>query len=115
MASLFQGLVLIIFASAACSKGFFADFWQAFVLDTMDDPVESVHCSLARGSNMAIAATVLYFMSMILAPFATPPSPIIGGGDIQRGSRSRQEWTGPYVPSVQELHRQRETPTDTGM
>ena len=45
------------------------------------EPIGSVNCSLDTGSNLAIAATVLYFMSMLMIPSARVPTPLPIGGD----------------------------------
>jgi len=42
----------------------------------LENVVSDVSCSLAQGSNMAIAATVLYFVCMCLIPSATVIPPV---------------------------------------
>jgi len=79
LATLFQGLVFIIYRSNACAEGFFDVYFEG---DTgtgnpfNTDVVESLSCGLAKGSKMAVSATVLYFVCMLLAPAAIPPTPV---------------------------------------
>lgn len=75
MATLFQGLSLLIFRSSACGKGFFGVYFQNLDIDT-DLVVESVSCSLSTGSKLAVSAIVLYFYCMCLVPKAVPPQPM---------------------------------------
>lgn len=75
MATLFQGLSLLIFRSSACRKGFFSVYFQNYPFNT-DEVVESASCSLSTGSKLAVAAIVLYFYCMCLVPKAVPPEPV---------------------------------------
>jgi hypothetical protein len=73
LATLFQGLTLLIFKSSVCEVGFFEDYFGEVATA---DVVEDVSCSLDTGSRLAIAATVLYFVCSCLIPGAVAPSPI---------------------------------------
>lgn len=59
--------------SSICDKGFFSVYYDD---PAAEDLVESVDCGLSKGSNMAIAATVLYFVCQCMIPAAIPPSPV---------------------------------------
>jgi hypothetical protein len=59
LATLFQGLTLLIFRSDICPAGFFEDYFM-FDDEVITDVVEGVNYSLDTGSSLAIAATVLY-------------------------------------------------------
>lgn len=87
MATLFQGLSLLIFRSSACGKGFFSGYFQNYPID-VDDVVESVSCSLSTGSKLAVAAIVLYFYCMLLVPKAVPLQPIGGNPFLQEGAQA---------------------------
>jgi hypothetical protein len=76
IATFFQGLSFIIFASNACTEGFFAPWFPLGNATGMADAIESVSCSLAKGGKLAVAATVFYFVSMCSVPVAQPPEPI---------------------------------------
>jgi len=81
----FQAMTFLLFRSDACSLGFFAPYFGND--PPPDDIVTSVSCGLSKGSNMAIAATVLYFLCMNMAPAAVPPRPIVmTGGDDAGGA-----------------------------
>lgn len=84
MATLFQGLSLLIFRSSACDKGFFDVYLESYPFDS-DDVVESVTCSLSTGSKLAVAAICLYFYCMCLVPKAVPPQPVGGNVFVQQG------------------------------
>ena len=80
LASLFSGLSLLMFQSGACDAGFFAPYFVAPA--NMNDPdkiaefnsvVTGVTCSLSQGSNMAISACVLYFVSALMIPCSIVP------------------------------------------
>ena len=81
LASLFTGLSLLMFQSNACEPGFFAPY---FVRPSdLNDPdkiaqfqeiVTGVSCSLSLGSNMAISACVLYFVSALMIPCSIVPA-----------------------------------------
>lgn len=47
----------------------------------LESTVLDVSCSLGRGSNMSIAATVLYFVCMCLIPSATVIPPVSYPGE----------------------------------
>lgn len=74
LATLFQGLTLLIFKSSICEVGFFEDYFEKGTV--LEDAVEDVSCSLDTGSKLAVAATVLYFVCSCLIPGAVAPSPI---------------------------------------
>jgi hypothetical protein len=77
IACLFQGFSLLIFQSNVCKKDFFASYFP----DADTSIVESVSCSLDTGSNLAVSATVFYFLCMIAVHKAVVPQPVrMGGG-----------------------------------
>jgi hypothetical protein len=77
IACLFPGLTLLIFQSNVCKKDFFASYFPN--ADTT--VVESVKCSLDTGSNLAVSATVFYFICIFAVLKAIVPEPIrMGGG-----------------------------------
>jgi hypothetical protein len=87
IATLFQGLSLLIFTSNACQAGFFEPFINPN--SNLSDNIDSVTCSLGLGAKLSISATVLYFIGMLTIPFAKPPppasNPFGGGGDGEEG------------------------------
>lgn len=70
----FQGLGFLIFKSDICDIGFFSAFFDG---GTIPDGILSVSCSRNMATNMAIAATVLYFFAMLMVPGATAPPPML--------------------------------------
>jgi putative copper export protein len=76
IACLFQGFTLLIFQSNICQKGFFAVYFPGADLSA----VKSVSCSLDTGSNLAVSATVFYFLCMFVVQKALVPKPIRVGG-----------------------------------
>jgi hypothetical protein len=71
LATLFQGLSLLIFRSNVCQAGFFAPYFTNPATGTTTvnvDFVESVSCGLSTGSKLAIAATVLWFVCNSMLP-----------------------------------------------
>lgn len=88
IATLFQGLTLIIFQSNVCQTGFFSAYFTPAGSDPTTPPTDvivSTTCSLSTGSNLAITATVFYFLCMLTVPAATVPIPLgmpggLGGG-----------------------------------
>jgi hypothetical protein len=73
LATLFQGLSLLIFRSNVCQAGFFSAYFinpsaGATTTSTNLDFVESVTCGLSTGSKLAIAATVLWFVCNSMVP-----------------------------------------------
>eukprot|EP00562_Extubocellulus_spinifer_P015397 CAMPEP_0178564552 /NCGR_PEP_ID=MMETSP0697-20121206/13687_1 /TAXON_ID=265572 /ORGANISM="Extubocellulus spinifer, Strain CCMP396" /LENGTH=262 /DNA_ID=CAMNT_0020198095 /DNA_START=144 /DNA_END=932 /DNA_ORIENTATION=- len=72
IAFFFQAMTFIFKQSSACQKDFFAPY---FPLQGVPDEIESVSCSLSRYSNMAIAATVLYWVCAGMCSRAIPPQP----------------------------------------
>ena len=56
----------------------FRGFFESYFVNVPGaiDLVESVSCSLDRGSKLAISATVLYFFCMNLIPGALVPEPV---------------------------------------
>ena len=83
LATLFQGLSLLIFRSNVCSAGFFSVY---FVNPNDPNPpdgsaIESVKCGLSLGSKLAISATVLWFCCNTIIPAVVVPQPMrVGGG-----------------------------------
>jgi len=72
LATLFQGLSLLVFKSNVCEKGFFSAY---FVNpngnndgSAYSDLIQSVSCGLSTGSKLAIAATVLWFVCNSMIP-----------------------------------------------
>jgi hypothetical protein len=78
LATLFQGLTLLIFASNVCKAGFFASYFPSLNGQNVvqSDIVQSVSCSLDTGSQLAVSATVLYFVCILLVQKAVAPKPI---------------------------------------
>lgn len=70
IATLFQGLTLLIMRSNVCQQGFFDPFYAGH---GVSDLVDSVSCGLSTGSKMAIASTVLYFWCQCCVGGAIPP------------------------------------------
>jgi len=63
------------------SRGFFEGYFANSPIPG-SDVVESVSCSLDRGSKLAISATVMYALCMCLIPGAVVPKPVgMGGGE----------------------------------
>lgn len=73
LAFFFQAMTFVFGRSSACKRDFFEPYFP--VLGTPEE-IESVSCSLSRYSNMAIAATVLYWVCAGLCARATPPQPM---------------------------------------
>ena len=76
VATIFQGLSLIMFNSNVCTEGFFKSYFvspgqqnnQTFI-DEYNSVLEGVSCTLSFGSKMAISATVLWFIcGLLLSP-----------------------------------------------
>jgi hypothetical protein len=78
LATLFQGLTLLIFASNVCKEGFFASYFPSLngQNPVLSNIVKSVSCSLDTGSELAVSATVLYFVCILLVLKAVAPKPI---------------------------------------
>eukprot|EP00579_Thalassiosira_antarctica_P026870 CAMPEP_0202012202 /NCGR_PEP_ID=MMETSP0905-20130828/22599_1 /ASSEMBLY_ACC=CAM_ASM_000554 /TAXON_ID=420261 /ORGANISM="Thalassiosira antarctica, Strain CCMP982" /LENGTH=277 /DNA_ID=CAMNT_0048571345 /DNA_START=18 /DNA_END=851 /DNA_ORIENTATION=- len=84
LATLFQGLSLLIFRSNVCTVGFFSVYFTepgTAAPTTMPDWMESVSCSLSKGSKLAISATVLWFVCSSMLPAAVVPEPLWRGGE----------------------------------
>ena len=66
----------------------------------MPEEIESVSCSLSRYSNMAIAATVLYWICAGMCARAIPPEPMpnVFNGEAQQ----RQQATENESPAANE-------------
>ena len=69
IAGFFQGISLLMFRLTECNKGFLAKYFDPpsqmdnqTLMELYDSVVEDVECSLSLGSEMAISATVLYFL-----------------------------------------------------
>jgi Trk-type K+ transport system membrane component len=78
LATLFQGLTLLIFASNVCKEGFFASYFPSLNGENpvLSNIVQSVSCSLDTGSQLAVSATALYFVCILLVQTAVAPKPI---------------------------------------
>ena len=72
----FQGLAFLIFKSDICKAGFFSVYFGGAVPEDVLD----VSCGRNIATNMAIAATVLYFYAMALVHGAQAPDPVINFG-----------------------------------
>jgi len=80
LASLFTGLSLLMFKSSACDKDFFAPFFVSpsdmndpAKMEEYDSVVSDVSCSLSKGSNCAIASTVLYLLCAVMVRASVVP------------------------------------------
>jgi len=80
VATLFQGLSLLMFKSNVCKKGFFRSYFippsqqtNQTLIDEVSSVIEDVQCTLSLGSKMAVSATVLYFVCSIMVPFSIVP------------------------------------------
>jgi hypothetical protein len=73
IATLFQGLTLIILQSNVCGPFFFEDYFPGVSEADAANYIEGVSCSLATGSKLAISATVLYFVCIFAIFKAVPP------------------------------------------
>eukprot|EP00539_Tryblionella_compressa_P015302 CAMPEP_0178842452 /NCGR_PEP_ID=MMETSP0746-20121128/15521_1 /TAXON_ID=913974 /ORGANISM="Nitzschia punctata, Strain CCMP561" /LENGTH=261 /DNA_ID=CAMNT_0020505801 /DNA_START=21 /DNA_END=806 /DNA_ORIENTATION=+ len=84
LATLFQGLSLLMFRSNVCSTGFFDVY---FTDPSTGEPslpsgaIQSVTCGLASGSKLAISATVLWFVCNNMIPAAIVPGQLWAGGE----------------------------------
>ena len=89
LAFFFQAMTFIFGRSSACKRDFFAPYFP--VLGTPEE-IESVSCSLSRYSNMAIAATVLYWICAGMCARATPPQPMpnVFNDEAQRRQQANQ-------------------------
>lgn len=76
LACLFQGLSLLIFRSEVCEEGFFEQYFENVDDVSVSEGVAGVSCSLDTGSKLAVSATVLYFVCMLLVPSAIAPNPM---------------------------------------
>jgi hypothetical protein len=74
IATFFQGLSFLIFASNACAEGFFEPWYRGNA--DLANSIESVSCSLGKGGKLTVAATVFYFLCMCSVPVAQPPEPV---------------------------------------
>lgn len=73
----FDGFTYLCWPSLAVGFAFRGFFESYFInVPSAIDLVESVSCSLDRGSKLAISATVLYFFCMNLIPGAVVPEPV---------------------------------------
>jgi hypothetical protein len=98
-ACLFQGFTLLIFQSNVCQKGYFAAYFPTVDTDVIG--VKSVSCSLDTGSNLAISATVFYFLCIFAVFKAVLPKPLRVGGswDDDLGD---EETAGRQEPAAEE-------------
>lgn len=79
IATLSQGLTLLIFQSSVCDIGFFSAYFTPPGMDETippSDVISGTSCSLSTGSNLAITATVFYFLCMLTVPAARVPKPL---------------------------------------
>lgn len=81
LATLFQGLSLLMFRSNVCSPGFFSAYFTPPGTAAPATPswMAGVSCGLSRGSNCAIAATVLWFVCGNMLPASVVPAPLWKG------------------------------------
>lgn len=80
LATLFQGLSLLMLRSDICTPGFFAVYFtEPGASSTTPAWMEGVNCGLSRGSNLAIAATVLWFVCSNMLHAAVVPEPLWEG------------------------------------
>jgi hypothetical protein len=77
LATLFQGLSLLLFRSNVCEPGFFSVYFSDSGETITPDFIQSVTCGLSTGSKLAIAATVLYFVCHSCIPAAIVPEPFM--------------------------------------
>ena len=89
LAFFFQAMTFIFKRSSACKRDFFEAYFP--VLGTPEE-IESVSCSLSRYSNMAIAATVLYWICAGMCARAIPPQPMpnVFNNEAQQGQQANQ-------------------------
>lgn len=85
LATLFQGLSLLIFRSNVCND---PGFFGVYLTGTNDNAnaenfVSNVSCGLSTGSKLAISATVLYFVCNSIVPLVVVPAPLWGGTEPQ--------------------------------
>ena len=104
IACLFQGFTLLIFQSNVCQKGFFEAYFQ----DAGMNAVKSVSCSLDTGSNLAVSATVFYFLCILVVHKAIVPKPLMRGswdddGDEESAGRQAEEGGGKAAPEEQPM------------
>ena len=109
IATLFQGLSLIMFNSNVCTEGFFKSYFispdqqanQTFI-DEYNSVLEGVTCTLSLGSNMAISATVLWFICSLMVPFSIVPfyEHRVYQSDVQRDQQNNPNYShdDPVVP-----------------
>ena len=90
LATLFQGLSLLLFRSNVCDAGFFSVYFGV-PETTTPDFIQSVTCGLSTGSKLAIAATVLYFVCNSCIPAAIVPDPLM----YQRSAQGQQAQAAP--------------------
>ncbi|KAG7344629.1 hypothetical protein IV203_019040 [Nitzschia inconspicua] len=84
LATLFQGLSLLLFRSNVCDVGFFSAYFSSSTVDQVDF-IESVSCGLSTGSRLAISATVLWFVCNSMVPMVVVPTPLtmLGRGQAE--------------------------------
>lgn len=77
IATLFQGLTLLIFKSNVCKPFFFQDYFPLLSEEGAALGIDSltVSCGLATGSKLALSATVLYLVCIFAIFKAIPPIP----------------------------------------
>ena len=89
IAFFFQAMTFLFKRSNVCKKGFFEPY---FPEEGMPEEIESVSCSLSRYSNMAIAATVLYWICAGMCARAIPPEPMpnVFNGEAEQRQQATQ-------------------------
>lgn len=107
---LFTGLSLIMFRSSACAPGFFAPYFVApdqlnneTKIEEFNSVVENVQCSLSTGSNLAIAATVLYFVCACMVPASVVPVYANQQAYMEQQQQEQQQQGGPTVVQGQNV------------
>ena len=90
IAFFFQAMTFIFKRSNVCKRGFFDPYFPD--LEGTPEEIESVSCSLSRYSNMAIAATVLYWICAGMCARAIPPEPMpnVFNGEAQQRQPATQ-------------------------
>lgn len=83
LATLFQGLSLLMIRSNVCTPGFFNTYFTepgTAAPSTIPAWMAGVSCGLSKGSKLAISATVLWFVCNNMVHAAIVPDPLWKGG-----------------------------------
>ena len=75
LCTLFSGLTLLILRSNICTETGFFDYLFSLGNATYVE-IESVNCTLSTGSNLAVTATVLWFVATTLCLMVPPMKPV---------------------------------------